>query len=165
MNRFDFTPYRRSFVGFDKLFEALENATQTGTGGSDNYPPFNIERLDQNRYRITVAVAGFRREDLEIVAQQNALIVKGKKADAEPARNQFVHLGIANRNFERRFDLADFVRVTSADLADGLLTIDLVREIPEALKPQTINIGGGSQATTIDNAPPSSEQEGETPTT
>lgn len=151
MTRFDFGPYRRSFVGFDKLFEALENATQTNGSSGDNYPPFNIERLDQNSYRITVAVAGFRRDELEIVAQQNALIVKGKKAEAETPRAQFVHHGIANRSFERRFDLADFVRVTNADLADGLLTIELLREIPEALKPQTINIGGGS--TTIENAP------------
>lgn len=140
MTRFDFSPYRRSFVGFDRVFDALENATQAQ---SDNYPPFNIERLDTNSYRITIAVAGFKADEIDITAQQNALTVKGKKADAESGdRSRFVHLGIATRNFERRFDLADFVRVTGADLSDGLLTIDLVREIPEALKPQKIPIGG-----------------------
>jgi molecular chaperone IbpA len=140
MTRFDFSPYRRSFVGFDRVFDALENATQAQ---SDNYPPFNIERLDTNSYRITIAVAGFKADEIDITAQQNALTVKGKKADAESGdRSRFVHLGIATRNFERRFDLADFVRVTGADLSDGLLTIDLVREIPEALKPQKIAIGG-----------------------
>ncbi len=140
MTRFDFSPYRRSFVGFDRVFDALENATQAT---SDNYPPFNIERVDANNFRITVAVAGFKADEIDITAQQNALVVKGKKADADNDRNRFVHLGIATRSFERRFDLADFVRVTGADLADGLLTLDLVREIPEALKPQKIAIGGG----------------------
>ena len=145
MNRFDFAPYRRSFVGFDRVFDALENANQPA---SDNYPPFNIERIDANSYRITIAVAGFRKDEVDITAQQNALVVKGRKADAEPAdRSRFVHLGIATRSFERRFDLADFVRVTGADLEDGLLTISLVREIPEALKPQKIAIGGASVTT------------------
>jgi molecular chaperone IbpA len=145
MTRFDFAPYRRSFVGFDRVFDALENATQAT---SENYPPFNIERIDANNFRITIAVAGFKTDEIDIVAQQNALVVKGKKADAESGdRNRFVHLGIATRSFERRFDLADFVRVTGADLADGLLTIDLVREIPEALKPQKVIIGGGTVPT------------------
>jgi len=143
MTRFDFTPYRRSFVGFDRVFDALENATEKA---ADNYPPFNIERLDANNFRITVAVAGFKSDEIDITAQQNALIVKGRKADSADAtdRNRFVHLGIATRSFERRFDLADFVRVTGADLADGLLTIELLREIPEALKPQKIAIGGSA---------------------
>ena len=144
MNRFDFAPYRRSFVGFDRVFDALENATQQAT---DNYPPFNIERIDANTYSITIAVAGFRKDEIDITAQQNALVVKGRKADADTDRSRFVHLGIATRSFERRFDLADFVRVTGADLEDGLLTISLVREIPEALKPQKIAIGGASVTT------------------
>ena len=149
MTRFDFSPYRRSFVGFDRVFDALENATQAT---AENYPPFNIERLDANNFRITIAVAGFKADEIDIVAQQNALLVKGKKADTDSGdRGRFVHLGIATRSFERRFDLADFVRVTSADLADGLLTVDLVREIPEALKPQKIAIGGGAP-TVIDVA-------------
>ncbi len=139
MTRFDFAPYRRSFVGFDRVFDALENATAQAPG--DNYPPFNIERIDANSYRITIALAGFKPEDVDITAQQNQLLVKGRKADDDGGdRSRFVHLGIANRSFERRFDLADFVRVTSADLADGLLTIELLREIPEALKPQKIAI-------------------------
>lgn len=151
MTRFDFSPYRRSFVGFDRLFDALENAAQSG---GDNYPPFNIERIDANAYRITIAVAGFKADEIDITAQQNALVVKGKKADAaEGERGRFVHLGIATRSFERRFDLADFVRVTGADLSDGLLTIDLLREIPEALKPQKIAIGSGTAPQVIDASP------------
>ena len=149
MTRLDFTPYRRNFVGFDRLFDALENAT---SHAGDNYPPLNIERLDTNSYRITLAVAGFKSDELEITAQQNQLLIKGRKAEADAAdRQRFVHLGIATRSFERRFDLADFVRVTSADLVDGLLTVDLVREIPEALKPQKIAIGG-VLPTTIEQA-------------
>jgi molecular chaperone IbpA len=143
MTRFDFTPYRRNFVGFDRLFDALEKSSGQA---AENYPPFNIEKLEENRYRITLAVAGFSREELTITAQQNQLLVAGKKADVANDRAQFVHLGIATRSFERRFDLADFVRVTGADLADGLLTIDLLREIPEALKPQTISIGSATPA-------------------
>ncbi len=155
MTRFDFTPYRRSFVGFDRVFDALENATSQT---SDNYPPFNIERVDANNFRITIAVAGFKIDEIDITAQQNALVVKGRKADAQEAdRSRFVHLGIATRSFERRFDLADFVRVTGADLADGLLTIALVREIPEALKPQKIAISG-AQPAVVDG---SSEDKGE----
>jgi molecular chaperone IbpA len=153
MTRFDFTPYRRSFVGFDRVFDALENAT---AHVSDNYPPFNIERLDANAYRITIAVAGFKSEEIDITAQQNQLLVKGSKAAPanEQDRSRFVHLGIATRNFERRFDLADFVRVTGATIADGLLTIELLREIPEALKPQKIAIVTGAPATTVIDAQP-----------
>jgi molecular chaperone IbpA len=148
MTRLDFTPYRRNFVGFDRLFDALE---RSHAQAADNYPPFNIERVEDNRYRITLAVAGFTRDELSITAQQNQLLVQGKKADTTNDRAQFLHLGIASRSFERRFDLADFVRVTAADLADGLLTIELLREIPEALKPQTIAIGDGKAAPTIEH--------------
>ncbi|MFB0611497.1 Hsp20 family protein [Aurantiacibacter poecillastricola] len=140
MNRMDFTPYRRSTVGFDRLFDLLEsNARNSG----DNYPPFNIERRDEDAYRITIAVAGFRPEDLDITAQQNLLTVQGRKREDSP-EGEMLHVGIANRGFERRFELADFVRVKDADLADGLLVIDLVREVPEAMKPKKITIGGGS---------------------
>lgn len=139
MNRFDFTPYRRSTVGFDRLFDLLENQVRHNSG--ENYPPFNIERRDEDSYRITLAVAGFRPDDLDITAQQNLLVVHGKKRDDESA-GQMLHLGIANRGFERRFELADYVRVDDADLADGLLVIDLVREIPEAMKPKKIAIAG-----------------------
>ena len=138
MNRMDFTPYRRSTVGFDRLFDLLENNSRNS---GDNYPPFNIERRDEDAYRITIAVAGFKSADLELVAQQNLLTVKGHKRE-ETVDGQMLHVGIANRGFERRFELADYVRVENADLADGLLVIDLVREVPEAMKPKKISIGG-----------------------
>jgi molecular chaperone IbpA len=140
MTRFDFTPYRRSTVGFDRLFDLLENHGRMNP--SDNYPPFNIERRGEDSYRITLAVAGFRPEDLDITAQQNLLVVEGKKR--EENAGDMLHVGIANRGFERRFELADFVRVANADLADGLLIIDLVREVPEAMKPKKVMIGGSS---------------------
>ena len=139
MNRFDFTPYRRSTVGFDRLFDLLENTSRSGSG--ENYPPFNIERRGDDAYRITLAVAGFKPADLEITAQQNLLVIQGRKGEEQPA-GQFLHVGIAQRGFERRFELADFVRVDNANLEDGLLVIDLVREVPEAMKPKTIAIGG-----------------------
>ncbi len=140
MNRFDFTPYRRSTVGFDRLFDLLENtARANGNSGGDNYPPFNIERRAEDAYRITLAVAGFKSEDIEITAQQNLLVVQGRKPEVDGG--EFLHVGIANRGFERRFELADFVRVENANLEDGLLVIDLVREVPEAMKPKTIPVG------------------------
>jgi len=138
MTRFDFTPYRRSTVGFDRLFDLLENQARSSSG--ENYPPFNIERRGEDAYRITLAVAGFRSDDLDITAQQNLLTVVGKKRD-EASEGELLHVGIANRGFERRFELADFVRVANADLADGLLVIDLVREVPEAMKPKKIMVG------------------------
>lgn len=138
MNRFDFTPYRRSTVGFDRLFDLLENTARTG--GSENYPPFNIERRGEDAYRITLAVAGFKPADLDITAQQNLLVIQGRKAE-DQGDGQFLHLGIAQRAFERRFELADFVRVDNANLEDGLLVIDLVREVPEAMKPKKVAIG------------------------
>lgn len=140
MSRLDFTPYRRTTVGFDKLFDLLESQVRNN-GGGDNYPPFNIERKGEDEYRITLAVAGFRAGDLDITAQQNLLVVQGKKRP-EDAQGEMLHLGIANRGFERRFELADFVRVENADLADGLLVIDLVREVPEGMKPKKIMVGG-----------------------
>lgn len=139
MNRFDFTPYRRSTVGFDRLFDLLESQAR-GSGG-DNYPPFNIERRGDDDYRITVAVAGFKPVDLDITAQQNLLTVQGKKRDDAP-EGEMLHVGIANRGFERRFELADYVRVADANLNDGLLVIDLVREVPEAMKPKKVSING-----------------------
>ncbi|MFM5916919.1 MAG: Hsp20 family protein [Novosphingobium sp.] len=138
MNRPDFTPYRRTMVGFDRLFDLLENQRSFNNG--DNYPPFNIERRGDDAYRITVAVAGFKPADIEITAQQNLLVVQGKKAD-EASAGQFLHVGIAQRGFERRFELADYVRVDSANLEDGLLVIDLVREVPEAMKPKKVPVG------------------------
>lgn len=138
MNRFDFTPYRRTMVGFDRLFDLLENQNRMSSG--DNYPPFNIERRGEDAYRITLAIAGFKPADIDITAQQNLLVIQGKKAD-DASNAQFLHVGIAQRGFERRFELADYVRVEDANLEDGLLTIDLVREVPEAMKPKKISVG------------------------
>ena len=150
MRQFDLTPYRRSTVGFDRLFDMLEaNARQSS---ADNYPPFNLERLDGDHYRITLAVAGFGRDEIEITAQQNLLQVKGRKDSAEGSASSFLHLGIANRSFERRFELADFVRVEDARLNDGLLVIDLVREVPEAMKPKTIAIKTGAPLVAVEDA-------------
>jgi len=147
MRQFDLTPYRRSTVGFDRLFDMLEANARQAT--ADNYPPFNLERLADDRYRITLAVAGFSRDEIEIVAQQNLLQVKGKKEDKEGGNAAFLHLGIANRSFERRFELADFVRVEDARLNDGLLAIELVREVPEAMKPKKIAVRSGSEPQAI----------------
>lgn len=145
-NSFDWTPYRRSTVGFDRLFDFLE----TSGSGAENYPPFDIEKIADDHFRITVAVAGFKSDEIDITAQQNMLVVSGRKTPAaEGEGRQLLYSGIATRAFERRFQLADFVRVSAADLADGLLTIDLVREVPEAMKPHKIAIGG-SAATPID---------------
>ncbi|NNC59569.1 MAG: Hsp20 family protein [Erythrobacter sp.] len=147
MSRLDFTPYRRSTVGFDRLFDMLES--QVRQGGNDNYPPFNIEKRGEDEYRITLAIAGFRPEDLDITAQQNLLTVTGKKRD-ESVEGEMLHVGIANRGFERRFELADYVRVANADLSDGLLVIDLVREVPDAMKPKKILIGDQKQLKMVD---------------
>ena len=136
---FDFSPYRRSTVGFDRLFDLLENSG--GLHGGENYPPFDLEQRDEDSYRITLAVAGFRPEEIEITAHQNLLTVTGRKEGGDDGR--YIHRGIANRAFERRFGLADHVQVRRADLRDGLLSIDLVREIPEAMKPRKVEIGSG----------------------
>jgi molecular chaperone IbpA len=135
---FDFAPFRRSTIGFDRLFDLLENNTLAQT--AENYPPFDLIRLDDNHFRISLAVAGFGRGEIDITAQQNQLIVSGKKNEDDKA--EYIHRGIANRTFERRFGLADHIKVTEAELKDGLLSIDLVREIPEAMKPKKIAIGG-----------------------
>lgn len=144
MRGYDFSPYRRTTVGFDRLFDFLENANRAE---QDSYPPFDIEKLGDDSYRITVAVAGFKRDEVEIVAHQNLLTITGRRAEQKGRDGSFLHMGIANRAFERRFELADFVHVTGADLADGLLTIDLAREIPETMKPRRIAIGGTAPAT------------------
>jgi len=154
MNRFDFTPYRRSTVGFDRLFDLLENSSRGAAG--DNYPPFNIERRGDDAYRITLAVAGFKPADLEITAQQNLLVIQGRKGDDQPT-GQFLHVGIAQRGFERRFELADFVRVDAANLEDGLLVIDLVREVPEAMKPKKIAVNGQQTLSVVEAPTPTSE--------
>jgi molecular chaperone IbpA len=136
-SQFDLTPFRRSTVGFDRLFDFLENAGRAEQG--DNYPPFDIEKLGDDSYRITLAVAGFRASEIDVTARQNLLVVTGRKSD-QRKEGAFLHMGIATRAFERRFELADFVRVENARLEDGLLAIELVREIPEAMKPRKIEI-------------------------
>ncbi|MGL4313098.1 MAG: Hsp20 family protein [Sphingomonas sp.] len=150
MRQIDLTPFRRSTIGFDRLFDLLEASARQAA--SDNYPPFNLERVAEDRYRITLAVAGFGREEIEITAQQNLLLVKGKKDHAQGDNAAYLHLGIATRSFERRFELADFVRVEDARLNDGLLTIDLVREVPEAMKPKTIAIKTGAPLKAIETS-------------
>lgn len=147
MNRFDFSPYRRSMVGFDRVFDILENQARASSG--DNYPPFNIEKRGDDTYRITLAVAGFKAADLDITAQQNLLIVQGRRGE-DTTEGKFLHVGIANRGFERRFELADYVRVDNAELEDGLLVIDLVREVPDAVKPKKIAIGGRAPLAVVD---------------
>jgi molecular chaperone IbpA len=139
---FDFSPFRRSTVGFDRLFDMLENSS-FGQGSQENYPPFDLVKEGENDYRIQLAVAGFKPDEIDITAQQNVLIVSGRKSDeSEEKGSDFIYRGIANRSFERRFALADHIQVRGADLKDGLLSIQLVREIPEAMKPRKINIGG-----------------------
>ena len=137
---FDFAPLRRSTVGFDRLFELLENGSSLVP--ADNYPPFDIEHDGSDHYRITLAVAGFRQDEIDITAQQNLLVVSGRKP--EEREGNFVHRGIAARPFERRFALGDYVQVRGAEMKDGLLSIDLVREIPEEMKPRKIEIGGSA---------------------
>lgn len=145
MRSFDFAPYRRSTVGFDRLFDFLENATRSEQ--VDNYPPFDIEKVSDDSYRITLAVAGFRQNEIDITARQNMLVVTGRKEEGRGKDGNYLHMGIATRAFERRFELADFVRVENAELRDGLLSIELVREIPETMKPRKIEINGGASRT------------------
>ena len=147
-NTFDFTPYRRSMVGFDRLFDVLEHNARA-TASDSNYPPYDIEKSGEDSYRITIAAAGFTRDEIEVIAHQNLLTVAARKAETVEAGEtpRYVHRGIANRAFERRFQLADYVRVTAADVADGLLTIDLLREVPEAMKPRKIVLGAAAGET------------------
>jgi molecular chaperone IbpA len=146
MRTIDFAPLYRSVVGFDRLAALLETATADGASG---YPPYNIERTDENAYRVEIAVAGFRPEELNIEVKENLLTVQGRKAANEDQR-RFLHRGLAERNFERRFQLADYVIVTDANLSDGLLSISLKRELPEALKPRRIEISTGVQPSLIE---------------
>jgi len=136
MRTVDFSPLYRSVVGFDRLADLLDSASADSANG---YPPYNIERTDQNAYRVEIAVAGFKPEELSIEVKENLLTVQGRKPANDEAR-RFLHRGLAERNFERRFQLADYVVVTDAALADGLLSISLVRELPEQLKPRRVEI-------------------------
>jgi molecular chaperone IbpA len=145
MRTLDFSPLYRSVVGFDRLADLLDSATSETTNG---YPPYNIERTDENAYRIDIAVAGFKPEDLAIEVKENLLTVQGRKTGADDAR-RYLYRGLAERNFDRRFQLADYVVVTDAQLADGLLSISLRRELPEALKPRKIEISAPKSETLI----------------
>ena len=137
MRTIDLTPLYRSVVGFDRLADLLDSASTEAASG---YPPYNIERTSENAYRIEIAVAGFKTEDLTIEVKENLLTVQGRKAANDEAK-RYLHRGLAERNFDRRFQLADYVVVEDAQLANGLLSISLKRELPEALKPRRITIG------------------------
>lgn len=145
MRTYDFSPLYRSAVGFDRLANLLESAARTSQ--ENGWPPYNIETTGENAYRIEIAVAGFKADELNIELKENLLTVTGRKTandDTAPERT-FLHRGLAERDFERRFQLADYVVVKTADLSNGLLSIELARELPEALKPRRIEIGGGSK--------------------
>jgi molecular chaperone IbpA len=138
MTAYDFTPLFRTAIGFDRLADALESANRADASG---YPPYNIELTGEDKYRISLAVAGFSANELDIEVKENRLTVTGKKAD-DSAEHKYMHRGIATRSFQRVYQLADYVRVKGADLRDGLLHIDLAREVPEAMKPRRIEIRG-----------------------
>ncbi len=147
MTTLDLTPLFRSTVGFDRLHRMLESATRMDAA-SGGYPPYNIERTGEDAYRIVLAVAGFGEGDLNLEVEHGVLTVTGQIAEKteEGGEGTFLHRGIAGRAFERRFQLAEHIEVTGADLENGLLSIDLVREVPEALKPRTIEIANGKKA-------------------
>ncbi|RBW61210.1 MULTISPECIES: Hsp20 family protein [Ruegeria] len=142
MRSFDFAPLHRATVGFDQIADMMDRVL-TNDVAQPSYPPYNIEKTDADTYRISVAVAGFSENDLSVEMKENALIVAGKKA-AEDKERSYLHRGIATRAFERRFALADHVRVTGANHEDGMLNIDLKREVPEALKPRRIEISSAN---------------------
>jgi molecular chaperone IbpA len=137
MRTYDFSPLWRSTIGFDRLFDLAEAAHRAG---EDNYPPYNIERLGDDRYQISLAVAGFSPDEITVTAEQNVVTIEGNKS--EKAEREFMYRGISTRSFKRQFNLADYVQVRSAAFDNGLLKIELVREIPEAMKPRRIAIDG-----------------------
>jgi molecular chaperone IbpA len=145
---FDLSPLYRSTIGFDRLARMLDDMSAFDAPA---FPPYNIERLGEDEYRITMAVAGFRQDDLNIELKQNTLTISGKKADRPESAGEVLHQGIALRAFERRFQLADFVEVRGADLENGLLHVTLKREIPEAMKPRTIAISSKNGTKTIES--------------
>lgn len=139
MRTYDFSPLWRSTIGFDRLFDLVETAQRAG---EDNYPPYNIERVSEDRYQISLAVAGFSPDEVSVTAEQNAVIVEGNQADK--AEREYLYHGISARPFKRQFNLADYVQVKGAAFENGLLKIELIREIPEAMKPRRIAINGAS---------------------
>jgi len=149
---FDFSPRYRSTVGFDRLFDILDNISKVEA--SSGYPPYNIERVSDDAYRISVAVAGFSEADLNVEVRENVLVLSGARADDEAAdEREFLHRGIAGRTFERRFQLADHVEVVGASLENGMLNVDLERRIPDAMKPRTIEIKSGGKGGRILKGP------------
>ncbi|WP_185985414.1 Hsp20 family protein [Aureimonas mangrovi] len=152
---FDFSPLFRSSVGFDRMLNALEAASRVES--IDNWPPYDIAKLGDDDYRITMAVAGFGQDELTLTQEQNMLLVSGQKADED--NDQYLHRGIAGRAFQRRFELADHVKVVNARLVNGLLTIDLKREIPEEMKPRRIEIAAGEASHEIETKQIEAEQQ------
>jgi len=146
MTMIDLTPFSRSSIGFDRMFNMLENATQLAP--AENYPPYNIERTGEDTYRITIAVAGFTPDDLTLTAQANQLVVSGNRPQSD--ETEYLYQGIAGRAFRREFSLADHVKVAGASLNNGMLVIDLVREVPEAMRPRKIEIGNRSKPQQIE---------------
>jgi molecular chaperone IbpA len=140
MRNFDLTPLWRSTVGFDRLFDLIDDSLRLA--GEDNYPPYNIERAGEDEYRISLALAGFTPEEITVTAEQNVLTVEGRKA--EKGDHQYLYQGISARPFRRQFNLADYVEVKGASFENGLLRINLVRELPEAMKPRRIAIASGA---------------------
>lgn len=148
MRSIDLSPLYRASVGFDRLFKTLDQVNRL-EDSAFSYPPYNIEKVSEDAYRIVMAVAGFGEGDLDITAKENSLVISGRKDKAEEEEVTFLHRGIANRAFERRFDLADHIKVTGAKLENGLLSVELVREIPEAMKPRTIAITSGEKSAKV----------------
>ena len=146
MRGFDYSPFYRATVGFDRVFDLLDNVAGQNTG--NGYPPYNIEKAGENAYRIVMAVAGFSEAELSLTQKENELVVTGQTAPNGEDGRQYLYRGIAGRNFERRFQLADHVKVVGAKLTNGLLTIELQREIPEEKKPRAITIEGAKPALT-----------------
>ena len=146
----DFSPLYRSTVGFDRLFNLLDSTMGAAEAGHVNWPPYNIERLGEDQYRITMAVAGFAPDEINLVQQENVLLVEARK-HPEPEGVQVLYRGIATRSFRQTFNLADYVKVSGANLENGLLVIDLVREVPEAMRPRRIEIAGGGEPKTIEH--------------
>jgi molecular chaperone IbpA len=156
MASFDLSPLLRSSVGFDRVSRLMDSAFRADDA-APSYPPYNIEKLGEDNYRIVMAVAGFTENDIEITSSENGVVVKGKSVDIEAAEKQYLHRGIAARAFERHFQLADYIRVNGARLENGLLSIELVREVPERLKPRTITIQRAEAANALSSAPDSAK--------
>jgi molecular chaperone IbpA len=149
MRTYDLSPLYRATVGFDRMADLLDRALTTDVGTGNGYPPYNIEKLDENAYRISVAVAGFTADELNIEVREHSLVVSARKGE-EPKGRTFLHRGIATRAFERTFQLADHVHVTGANHENGMLHIELERQVPEALKPRRIEIASGAKAEAIE---------------